>query len=110
MRRRAGADLVDIDTIQGTCRLWYLEPRVIDFAAIEQAADDASYELVGIELALEGELVREGGKLELVVPQTGQRLPVEGETDLTGRLHLHTTITGWKEGAARATVDHGHAP
>jgi len=108
LRRRAGAEIVDIDTFQGTCRFWYLQPRVIDFDAIENAADDASYELVHIQLNIEGEIVREGGSLEVVVPETGQRFAIEAETDLSGRLHLHTTVLEWDGERARLTIDSGH--
>ena len=109
MRRRAGADVVDIDTINGTCQYWLLEPRVIDFDALERAAADSSYTLVGITLEIEGDVVGEVGSFELVIPETGQRFPLDGNVKASGRLHVHASASDWKEGRVRLTVVTSHA-
>ncbi|MFT7543110.1 MAG: hypothetical protein ACI9K5_004093 [Gammaproteobacteria bacterium] len=109
MRRQAGADLVDIDTFEGSCRFFYLTPRMIDFDALERAANDASYDLVAITLNLEGEIVRNGDGFELVASETGQRFPIDGQTHFKGRMHLHTTVADWAGEYGHLTVVSGHA-
>ena len=81
---------------------------MIDFDAIERAANDASYDLVAITLNIEGEIVRSGDSFELVVSGTGQRFPIDGEADFTGRMHLHTTVADWVGEYGYLTVLSGH--
>jgi len=108
LRRRFGADVVDIDTINGTCQLWVIEPKMLDFDALEQAAEDAGYTLVGITLEIEGDVVGEEGSLELVVLKTGQRFALDGAVQPSTGLHVHATVADWKGGHPRLTVKVSH--
>ena len=107
MRHRAGADVIDIDTFAGTCRLWYTEPREIDFFAIERASLDSSYKIVEIRLDVVGEIRDEAGQPIFVTP-TGQRFEFEGSEGLEGAVHLHTQVEGWREAEPRLVVEFGH--
>ena len=108
MRRRSGADVVQIDTIEGFCKIWFLEPCVIDFDALEQASDDASYKLTGLTLEIEGEIVQVENGHELRIPATGQVFELTAPVQHVGRLHVYTTVTGWQTGRPRLTI-FGHA-
>jgi len=107
LRHRAGADVIDIDTFAGTCRLWYTEPREIDFAVIEQASLDSSYKLVEIRLDVLGE-IRDGGGRPVFMTPVGQRFEFEGVEGLEGAVHLHTRVEDWREGVPRLKVEFGH--
>ncbi len=81
---------------------------MINFDALETAANDASYDLVAITLSIEGEIIGKGNDFELVVAETGQRFPVDGQTHFTGPMHLHTTVADWVGEYGRLTVVSGH--
>lgn len=104
MRRRAGADAVDIDTREGTVVYALIDPQVIDFKAIEQAAYDAGYTLMELRLELEGELITDEEGAWLVIPTTRQRFELTGSVPHEGSLRVVANAEGWKEGRVRLTV------
>ena len=110
MRRRAGADAVDIDTREGTVAYALVEPQIIDFDAIEQAAYDAGYTLMELKLEIEGELESNERGTWLVVPATRQRFELTGSIPHSGLLRVVANVQGWAEDRVRLTVvGHEHA-
>jgi hypothetical protein len=58
LRRRAGADTVDLDTVKGFAHFAYFSPRKIDMALLQRAAHDAAYSIKRLELEVRGEVVK----------------------------------------------------
>lgn len=102
LRRRVGADIVDIDTREGTAGYRLYHERRIDFEEIMQAADDAGYTLTGLTLEITGRISKsdcpscQQSVSMLSLPGTGQRfelassdsvknLPVDGQVHITAR-------------------------
>ena len=57
MRRQAGVDRFEIDTVEGWARLGFARPRPIDLASIQQAARDGGYTLTRLTLKTRGKIV-----------------------------------------------------
>ena len=96
-----GAEYIDIDTIASYMKFALLEPVPIEFAAIEQAAEDAAYTLSIFELQLRGHTFAMDcdtcGKevLALRVLATGQVLELTGEVPADTDLLITASVTGW---------------
>ena len=95
MRRQAGADDLRLDTRDAWAHYVLDDPQPIDWDDIRQAAIDAAYEIVTLELELRGEVVDESGAQWFQVQETGQKLELAGglPTGWSGRLIMH--VSDW---------------
>ena len=101
LRRRAGADTVDLDTVKGFAHFAYYSPRKIDLALLQRAAHDAAYTIKRLELEARGEVVKAACKTcgrqthFLRVDKTKQLLEI-GETLSVGSKGLvRLSATRW---------------
>jgi len=87
LRRRVGADSIDIDTRLGYVRFTLAEPERIDFASIEKAADDAAYTLTGLTLETVSRQMRaleKAGLIAMPLPTRVRVLDAVALHELTG--------------------------
>jgi hypothetical protein len=76
----------------------------IDFVAIEQAAEDAAYDITEIILDLEGEVLQapcadcNGEERTFLELESGQRFELRGEPRSPGVISLHAQVFDWREG------------
>ena len=112
MRRQAGADALDLDTVKGYVRFVIRKPRTVDFAAVERASYGAGYTLKGVEMEAVGKVVRapcpscRQDVLYLELDTTGQRLELRGEAPAGHRVRIEGEVSGWKSGHVAITVIH----
>ncbi|MCZ6598140.1 MAG: hypothetical protein O7B99_10910 [Planctomycetota bacterium] len=105
MRRQVGAEAVRIDTMGDESVSYVLgAPRVIDFAAIEEATHDAGYTLKRVEVEVEGRVDSGPDGVFLTISETGQRLELSGETPSGGSVRVRGSVRGWASGQAVLTV------
>ena len=81
------------------------DPQPIDFDAIEQAAEDAAYDITEIILDLEGEVIQvpcadcNGEERTFLELETGQRFEFRGEPRTTRRqVSIQAQAFDWREG------------
>ena len=97
MRRQAGADRIALDTRDAWAHYAMDTPREISFADIEQAAIDAAYEIVVLEIETDGQVVEAPcdscgeDRPFLELEATGQRLELSGDVPAGwgGRVVVH---------------------
>ena len=77
----------------------------IDFDAIEQAAEDAAYDITEVTLDLGGEVIQapcadcDGEQRTFLELETGQRFELRGEPRSAGQqISLHAEVFDWREG------------
>ena len=110
MRRQAGADTVDLDTIEGYAHYALHHPARIDFAAIEDVAHDTGYTLRELILEIEGvtsmgDCAECGGPVPMLkVAETGQVFELEGDVPQGETLWIRASVHGWGGGHARLTL------
>ena len=90
-----------MDTLAGYVAYTLREPRIIDFEAIEGAAEDAGYTIVELKLEFEGEIQRVSDGIWLEVSPTGQRFRLQEPVRHEGRMRVRTEASGWKDGDVR---------
>ena len=106
MRRRAGADHVDIDMIAQRVRVRFDRPRSFDFAVLQDAVASAGYKLMKISRfsvrgrAIEGDCDRcEEPPALFATDEVGQRFELDLVTVEAGR--VTGRLEGWKDGHLR---------
>ena len=105
MRRQAGADRIVLDTRDAWAHYAFDTPKRIDFDDIEQAAEDAAYEIVVLEVEVDGTVVEAPcdhcgeDRHFLEVAETGQRLELTGESTVGWSGRLEARAEDW-------TTDH----
>lgn len=110
LRRQVGADIVDIDTEEGTAGYKLLHPMRIDFRAIEKAALDAGYTLTEVVLEIVGQSFTSycdecsADVPMLKIPQTAQTIELEGDVPDKTTLRLTGSAKGWGGTHARLVV------
>ena len=110
LRRQVGADIVDIDTEEGTAGYKLLHPMRIDFRAIENAAHDAGYTLTEVVLEIVGQSFTtycdecSADVHVLKIPQTDQNFELEGDVPDKTTLRLTGSAKGWGGALARLVV------
>ena len=77
----------------------------IDFVAIEQAAEDAAYDITEIILDLEGEVLKapcadcNGEERTFLELESGQRFELRGEArSPKPHISIHAQVFDWREG------------
>gem|GEM_PF-1493240 len=110
LRRQVGADTIELDTEKSFARYTLARPRRIDFAKMEEAAEDASYTLKSIVLEIEGvtsetQCQKCGRSVPtLRIPATGQTFELEGDVPIGVTTKIRASVQGWDGGHARLVV------
>ena len=100
LRRRAGADLIDLDTVTGRARFAYSASKNIDFSAIEKAVEGANYTLVQVLATLSGRATKAGdGAVTLTLDGTGQALRLKGDVPLDRPVRVRVRSAEREKGA-----------
>ena len=100
-----GAANVDMDTEAGWARFALREPAEIDFAAVAEVMDSASYTLRAIRFEAEGRVVRDSGRpAALVLPGTDQRIELVGQVPAAGAAVVRGLVLGWDTGDTRIEI------
>jgi hypothetical protein len=96
LRRRAGADAIEMDTRAGSVRYTLSAPRELDFEQLLDLCEGAGFTIVDLDLETSGELRArgDGEGLELVVAATGQVLAFRGDAQ-AGETRVHGRVVDW---------------
>ncbi len=101
LRRQAGADVIRLDTQEAFAHYALREPQQIDFADIEQAAEDAIYTITSLTLTLNGTVVEAAcedcgeDRPHFEITATGQLLELAGDVELGRSGLLRAEVTSW---------------
>ena len=90
MRRRFGADHVELNTIEQWAKAYLHEPVRIDFTKFVEAAASANVPTTSIELEIEGAVQESTAGLRFEVAGTEQSFPIEAgflKPGDSGRIH-----------------------
>ena len=101
LRRQLGAEQIDLDTDTGWAQFTLPEPVLIDYDALEEAADDASYTIVQLLLDISGraQVARcepcERDVTRLRIPETGQTFELVGAVPANASLRVKLSTEDW---------------